>query len=79
MNSATEEQISNIEQGMSNFQGRIQKERRGREQTLTANKREGKNGRKAFDLEERLVAFSVRITDAVEALPGTRLGNHVAG
>jgi four helix bundle protein len=36
------------------------------------------NGRE-FDLEERLVAFAVRVIDVVEALPSTRAGNHVAG
>ena len=34
---------------------------------------------KQYDLEERLIAFSVRIIDVVEALPNTRAGNHVAG
>lgn len=32
-----------------------------------------------FDLEERLIAFAVQIMGIVEALPGTRVGNHVAG
>ena len=35
--------------------------------------------RKVFDLEERLIAFMVRIMGVVEALPNTRTGNHVAG
>ncbi len=30
-----------------------------------------------FDLEERLLAFSVRITEIVDALPNTRGANHV--
>ena len=32
-----------------------------------------------FDLEDRLITFAVRITNVVEALPTTRVGNHVAG
>ena len=32
-----------------------------------------------YDLEERLLDFAVRIIGLVEALPGTRAGNHVAG
>jgi four helix bundle protein len=32
-----------------------------------------------FDLEERLLAFSARIIELVDALPNTRAGNHVAG
>ena len=33
----------------------------------------------AYDLEERLLDYAVRIIRLVEALPGTRAGNHVAG
>ena len=32
-----------------------------------------------YDLEERLIDFAVVITDIVEALPNTRLGNYIAG
>ena len=32
-----------------------------------------------FDLEERLIDFSVRIIDVVEALPNTKAGNHLGG
>ena len=32
-----------------------------------------------YDLEERLLDFSVRIIKLVEHLPSTRIGNHVAG
>src|SRR4051812_38373500 len=35
--------------------------------------------RRVFDLEERLIAFTVRVIGVVEALPRTRAGNHVAG
>jgi len=35
--------------------------------------------RQAFDLEERLIAFTVRVIGVVEALPGSRAGSHVAG
>jgi four helix bundle protein len=33
---------------------------------------------KTFDLEDRLVDFSVRIVEVVEALPNTRAGNYIA-
>lgn len=33
---------------------------------------------KIFDLEDRLVDFSSRIVDVVEALPNTRAGNYIA-
>jgi four helix bundle protein len=36
------------------------------------------NGRK-FDLEERLLEFASAVIDLSEKLPGSRLGNHVAG
>ena len=32
-----------------------------------------------YDLEERLLEFSVRIIKVVEQLPSSRIGNHVAG
>src|SRR5210317_84925 len=32
-----------------------------------------------YDLEERLLEFSVRIIKVVEQLPSFRIGNHVAG
>ena len=32
-----------------------------------------------YDLEERLIAFAVRAIEVVEALPRTRVGNHIAG
>jgi len=34
---------------------------------------------KIYDLEERLLEYSVRIIQIVEQLPNTRTGNHVAG
>jgi four helix bundle protein len=34
---------------------------------------------KKFDLEDRLIQFSLLIIDIVEALPNTRSGNHIAG
>ncbi len=40
----------------------------GREQT-----------RKGADIEDRLLEFAVRVGKAVDALPGTRLGKHIAG
>jgi len=32
-----------------------------------------------FDLEDRLVAFTCRMIDVVEALPQSRVGNYIAG
>ena len=32
-----------------------------------------------YDLEERLVNYSCRMIDVVEALPNTRAGNYIAG
>ena len=32
-----------------------------------------------YDLEERLLEYSVRIIRVVEQLPNTRIGNHIAG
>ena len=37
-----------------------------------------KEGR-TFDLEDRLIEFAVRIIRLAEALPKTRVGNHVSG
>jgi hypothetical protein len=34
---------------------------------------------KKYDLEDRLVDFSARIIDVVEAMPNTRAGNYLAG
>ena len=33
----------------------------------------------AFDLEERLIEFAVRIIQLAEALPRSKVGNHIAG
>jgi four helix bundle protein len=35
--------------------------------------------KRKFDLEDRLVNFTCRMIDVVEALPGTRAGNYIAG
>jgi len=35
--------------------------------------------KQAYNLEERLLEYSVRIIKIVEQLPDTRTGNHVAG
>jgi four helix bundle protein len=32
-----------------------------------------------YDLEDRLVEYSCRVMDVVEALPNTRAGNYIAG
>ena len=34
---------------------------------------------KKYDIEERLVDFTCRMIDVVEALPNTRAGNYIAG
>ena len=34
---------------------------------------------KAFNIEDRLVDFAVRVIGVVEALPNSKAGNHVAG
>ena len=34
---------------------------------------------KKYDLEERLVDYTCRMIDVVEALPNTRIGNYIAG
>jgi hypothetical protein len=36
-------------------------------------------GQKQYDLEARLIEFSIRILELVEVLPNTRIGNHIAG
>jgi four helix bundle protein len=45
-----------------------------RDFTKTLNMKE-----KKFDLEDRLVDFTCRMIDVVEALPNTRAGNYIAG
>ena len=35
--------------------------------------------KQTYDLEERLLEYSVRIINIVEQLPNTKAGNHVAG
>jgi len=32
---------------------------------------------KKFDLEDRLIDFAIRISEVVEVLPNTKLGNHI--
>ena len=39
----------------------------------------GRMKKQIYDLEERLLEYSVRIIKIVEQLPNTRTGNHVAG
>jgi four helix bundle protein len=34
---------------------------------------------RSYDLEERLIAFTVMVLETVESLADTRVGNHVAG
>jgi len=45
----------------------------------TSNFERRSDGARVYDLEERLLEYSVRIIRLVEALPNTRAGNHVAG
>ena len=35
--------------------------------------------KQTYDLEERLLEYSVRIIEIIERLPNTKAGNHVAG
>ncbi len=37
------------------------------------------DGRRSYDLEERLVRFAVLVCSIVESLPSTRVGKHLAG
>ena len=37
------------------------------------------NADRKYDLEDRLIEFSLRIIEIVEILPNTRVGNHIAG
>lgn len=37
------------------------------------------NGKRKFDLEDRLVDFSIQVIDIAEKLPNTRGANHVGG
>ncbi len=37
------------------------------------------SARKGADIEERLLEFAVRVGKAIDALPDTRLGRHIAG
>ena len=32
-----------------------------------------------YDLEERLVQYSCQVMDLIEALPGTKVANYIAG
>ena len=41
--------------------------------------REGEEGKRRFDLEERLLEFASAVIDLSERLPNSRAGNHVAG
>ena len=34
-------------------------------------------GQRTYALEDRLLGFTERVIDVVEALPGTRVGNHI--
>ena len=40
---------------------------------------EDNNGKRKFDLEDRLLEFASAVIDLSETLPATRVGNHVAG
>ena len=41
--------------------------------------RESQKQPQKYDLEERLVDFCLQVIDLAEALPRTRVGNHIAG
>jgi len=81
--------ISNIEQGMSKFEGKkILRQLTSlrtwafvvRYSIFAFGRRNGNavNEDKKFDLQERLVDFAVRIINVVEALPESRAGRQVA-
>ncbi len=36
-------------------------------------------GPQDFDLQDRLIDFAVRVMNVVEALPNSRIGNHIGG
>lgn len=40
---------------------------------------QSESARKGADIEQRLLEFAVRVGKAVDALPDTRLGRHIAG
>ncbi|HEX8531482.1 MAG TPA: four helix bundle protein [Cytophagales bacterium] len=40
---------------------------------------QAENKVRKFDLEDRLVTYSIQIIEVVEMLPNTRAGNHLAG
>ena len=40
---------------------------------------EGADGKRKFDLEDRLLEFASAVIDLSESLPATRSGNHIAG
>ena len=37
------------------------------------------NGRRVYDLDERLIAYAAGVVALTESLPATRAGNHIAG
>jgi len=83
-----EPKIKNIERPTSNVQHRTlnieQREQRTpnieRRTMRTSNgEQRGEGLNKKYDLEERLLEYSVSIIKLVEKLPHTRAGNHVAG
>ena len=39
----------------------------------------GKKGKQTYDLEQRLLEYSVKIIKIIEQLPSTKAGNHIAG
>jgi four helix bundle protein len=50
---------------------------RENEAKYNSNRHDAPKGK--FDLEDRLLEFTVRLTKLVDALPNSRTGNHVAG
>ncbi|MFY7735020.1 MAG: four helix bundle protein [Bacteroidia bacterium] len=37
------------------------------------------NGKRKFDLEDRLIDFAIKVIAIVELIPASRAGNHIAG
>jgi hypothetical protein len=46
---------------------------------ITETSKGGERNNSKYDLEDRLVDFTCRMVDVLEALPNTRMGNYLAG
>ena len=57
----------------------MEKHRTSNIEHRTSNEAGAGDGRRVFDLEDRLLEFASVVIDVTEKLPNTRSGNHVAG